>query len=122
LATLLASFIVIYGGVNALFATCYWLGGGGTILNARPGSFADDFWFSVQTYVTIGDGSLAPGSTYAHLLVTLQSFCGMLSLALTTGVLFASSRDPNRVWRSARTPGYRAQRPAVPALARRKPS
>jgi len=55
---LLAAFIVIYCGVNSLFATCYWLGGDGTILNARPGSFADAFWFSVQTFATIGYGNL----------------------------------------------------------------
>jgi inward rectifier potassium channel len=93
-STLLASFMVIYGGVNALFATFYWLGGSGTILNARPGSFADDFWFSVQTYATIGYGTLAPGSTYAHVLVTFESFCGMLSVALSTGVLFAKFSRP----------------------------
>ena len=92
--TLLASFVAIYGGVNALFATCYWLGGVGTILNARPGSFADDFWFSVQTYATVGYGGLAPGSTYAHVLVTFESFCGMLSVALSTGVLFAKFSRP----------------------------
>jgi inward rectifier potassium channel len=91
---LLGSFVVIYAGANALFATCYWLGGGGTIRNARPGSFADCFWFSVQTYATIGYGDLAPGSTYAHLLVTCESFCGMLSVALSTGILFAKFSRP----------------------------
>jgi inward rectifier potassium channel len=91
---LLASFLIIYASVNALFATCYWLGGDGTILNARPSSFADAFWFSVQTYATIGYGNLSPGSTYAHLLVTFESFCGMLSVAVGTGVLFAKFSLP----------------------------
>ena len=91
---LLAAFVAIYCGVNALFALLYRLGGDGTILNAHPGSFADDFWFSVQTFATIGYGNLAPASTYAHLLVTLESFCGMLSVALGTGILFAKFSLP----------------------------
>jgi inward rectifier potassium channel len=91
---LLAAFVAIYCGVNAVFALLYRLGGDGTILNAHPGSFADDFWFSVQTFATIGYGNLAPASTYAHLLVTLESFCGMLSVALGTGILFAKFSLP----------------------------
>src|SRR5215203_1465433 len=79
---LLLAFGVIYCGVNALFALAYRLGGPGTVLNARPGSFADDFWFSVQTFATIGYGNLSPGTTYAHLLVTVESFGGMLAVAL----------------------------------------
>jgi inward rectifier potassium channel len=91
---LLGSFVIIYCGVNALFATCYWLGGDGTIINARPGSFADDFWFSVQTFATIGYGNLAPASTFANVLVTIESFCGMLAVALGTGILFAKFSLP----------------------------
>jgi inward rectifier potassium channel len=91
---LLASFVVIYCGVNSLFASCYWLGGTGTILNARPGSFADAFWFSVQTFATIGYGNLAPATTFAHVLVTIESFCGMLSVALGTGIVFAKFSLP----------------------------
>jgi inward rectifier potassium channel len=91
---LLASFVLIYCGVNALFAGLYWLGGEGTVLNARPGAFADDFWFSVQTFATIGYGVLSPGSTYGHALVTLESFCGMLAVALSTGIVFAKFSLP----------------------------
>lgn len=91
---LLGSFMLMYCGVNALFAGLYWLGGDDAVQNARPGSFADDFWFSVQTFATIGYGNLSPASTYAHVLVTLESFCGMLSVALGTGILFAKFSLP----------------------------
>ena len=91
---LLGAFAVIYCGANVLFALLYRLGGDGTISNARPGSLADDFWFSVQTFATIGYGYLAPASTYAHLLVTFESFCGMLAVALGTGILFAKFSLP----------------------------
>jgi hypothetical protein len=44
--------------VNALFAFGYMATGG--IAGARPGSFADAFFFSVQTFGTIGYGALHP--------------------------------------------------------------
>jgi inward rectifier potassium channel len=91
---LLGAFGLIYVGVNALFALAYLLGGPGTVLNAKPGSFADDFWFSVQTFATIGYGNLSPGTTYANLLVTVESFGGMLAVALGTGILFAKFSRP----------------------------
>jgi len=93
-SSLLGAFGVIYCAVNAVFALAYLAGGPGTVLNARPGSFADDFWFSVETFATIGYGNLAPGTTYAHLLVTVESFAGMLAVALGTGILFAKFSRP----------------------------
>ncbi len=93
-SSLLGAFGVIYCAVNALFALAYLAGGPGTVLNAHPGSFADDFWFSVETFATIGYGNMAPGTTYAHLLVTVESFAGMLAVALGTGILFAKFSRP----------------------------
>ena len=91
---LLLAFALIYCAANALFAFGYSLGGPGTVLNARPGSFADDFWFSVQTFATIGYGNLSPGTSYANVLVTIESFSGMLAVALGTGILFAKFSRP----------------------------
>lgn len=90
---LLGVFFLIYVGTNALFGLLFWLGGN-DISNARPGSYADAFWFSVQTYATIGYGSMAPSTTYAHVLVTLEAFAGMMALALSTGIVFAKFSRP----------------------------
>ena len=45
--------------VNLVFAMLY-VGDRGGIANARPGSFADAFFFSVQTLGTLGYGVMAP--------------------------------------------------------------
>ncbi len=90
---LLGWFFLIYIGTNAVFAFLYWLGGN-DISNARPGSYADAFWFSVQTYATIGYGGMAPETTYAHVLVTLEAFVGMMAMAIGTGILFAKFSRP----------------------------
>jgi inward rectifier potassium channel len=86
---LLAAFIV----VNLLFAMLYATDPYG-IANARPGSFADDFFFSVQTLGTLGYGVMAPRSLYANLLVTVESFTGILTIALFTGIIFARFSRP----------------------------
>jgi inward rectifier potassium channel len=88
-AQLLAAFIV----VNLVFATLYAIDPGG-IANARPGSFPDDFFFSVQTLGTLGYGVMAPRTLYANLLVTVESFTGILTIALFTGIIFARFSRP----------------------------
>src|SRR4051812_24934383 len=62
--------------VNALFGLIYMLVGG--IASARPGSFADAFFFSVQTMGTIGYGVMYPQTLLAHVLVTFETMVGML--------------------------------------------
>ncbi len=72
---------------NALFALGYMALGG--VANARPGSFGDAFFFSVQTMATIGYGAMAPQSAAANLLVSLEALAGGIGLALMTGLVFA---------------------------------
>ncbi len=89
---ILALVVTLYLAVNTLFAAAYlWAGG---IENAAPGSFADAFFFSVQTLATIGYGRMAPVSLPAHLLVTVESFCGLTGLALVSGLVFAKFARP----------------------------
>lgn len=84
---------VSYLGVNALFAIAYLLDPGG-IANAQPGSFADAFFFSVQTMASIGYGAMYPAALYTNLLVTLESMVGLLGIALATGLMFARFSRP----------------------------
>lgn len=79
--------------VNTLFAFAY-LVGGNCLENAKPGSFKDAFFFSVQTMATIGYGFMYPKTLYAHILVTLEAFVGLLGVAMATGILFARFSIP----------------------------
>ena len=84
--------IALYLVINGVFALLYQALGG--VENARPGSFSDAFFFSVQTIATIGYGRMAPVSLPAHLLVTVESFCGIVGVALITGLMFAKFARP----------------------------
>ncbi len=72
---------------NTFFATVFVLVGG--IAHARPGSFFDAFFFSVQTMGTIGYGALSPESSGANAVVVVESITGLTLTALATGLVFA---------------------------------
>ncbi|MGE3725612.1 MAG: ion channel [Candidatus Sericytochromatia bacterium] len=78
----------VYLGANVLFALIYLPGLGG-LANARPGSFVDAFFFSVQTMSTVGYGYLAPQSLYINGVMVLESLFGFLFTAISTGLIFA---------------------------------
>ncbi|WP_026103954.1 ion channel [Anabaena sp. PCC 7108] len=84
---------VFYVAINALFASAYWLGGD-CIANAQPGSFADAFFFSVQTLASIGYGAMYPKTTYANIIVTIEAMIGVVGIAVMTGLAFARFSRP----------------------------
>jgi inward rectifier potassium channel len=91
----------IYLAINTLFGLTYLLVGG--VAGARPGSFADAFFFSVETISTVGYGTMWPQSLPARLVMTAESFVGIFNLAVSTGLLFARiSRPTARVMFSER--------------------
>jgi inward rectifier potassium channel len=85
--------IALYIAANALFALLYLIPGD-AIANARPGSFADAFFFSIQTMATIGYGVMSPATFYANLLMTLETAVGLMLIAVATGLVFARFSRP----------------------------
>ena len=90
---LLLLIVGAYAAVNALFALAY-LACGDVIEHARPGSFADAFFFSVQTMATVGYGNYWPRGLAANLLATVEMITGGMGLALMTGLVFAKFARP----------------------------
>src|SRR5215471_509692 len=78
--------------VNALFALGYLATGG--VENAAPGSFADAFYFSVETMGTIGYGAMFPKSDAANVLMVAESITSLILTALATGLVFAKFSRP----------------------------
>lgn len=79
--------------VNSLFAAAYLADPGG-LANARPGNFADAFFFSVQTLASVGYGEMWPKSLWCNSVVTCESFVGLFNLGVATGLLFARISRP----------------------------
>lgn len=92
----LALLAVVFVVFNAAFASLYLLGGdcyGAT----DPTSFLEAFSFSVQTMASVGYGAMSPATPYAHVVSIVETFCGLLAMALSTGLMFAKA---SRGWGS----------------------
>ncbi len=56
--------------------------------------FLRGFFFSVQTFATIGYGTIHPVGIVPNLLVTIESYYSLLANALITGLVFARFSRP----------------------------
>ena len=57
--------------------------------------FLECFFFSVQTFGTIGYGKVSPIGVSANGVVTLESFCSLFLVAVLTGLIFARFAKPH---------------------------
>ena len=85
--------------VNALFAFAFLLLGPDA-LQSTTGSFANQpfyraFFFSVDTFATIGYGNIIPVGVAANTLVMIEALLNILGIALATGVIFARFSRPS---------------------------
>jgi inward rectifier potassium channel len=82
---------VAYLLTNALFALAFMLVPGCV---ANVNGFLDCFFFSVETFATIGYGVMAPQSRYAHIVVSFEALAGIVATAMITGITFARLARP----------------------------
>lgn len=89
---------LIYVGINLLFALAFLLAGpdalSGPGAATMGGPFARAFFFSVETFATIGYGNLAPNGLAAHAIMSIEALAGLMAQALITGLLFARFARP----------------------------
>lgn len=78
--------------VNLFFATLYFIGGEanfeGIETNNDFDRFLNEFFFSTQTFTTVGYGRINPVGVYSNIISSIESLTGLLSLALATGLLY----------------------------------
>jgi len=97
-AGFLAFVALMYLVVNLVFALLFFACGPDAL--AGPGShmlggrFSQAFFFSIQTFATIGYGQIGPNGFAANVLVTIEALVGLMYQALATGLLFARFARP----------------------------
>lgn len=83
---------------NCGFAFLYMLGDDGSITALNNQEFFSEFWdsffFSVQTITTVGYGYMSPSTGLAKLISSVESFIGLLGIALVTGLLYGRFSRP----------------------------
>lgn len=87
--------IGFYFVINLLFAFVYWVLDCEIIgADVSIPSFATAFFFSTQTFTTLGYGTLSPGDFTGNMIASFESFVGLLSFALATGLLYGKFSKP----------------------------
>ncbi|HEY7172638.1 MAG TPA: ion channel [Vicinamibacterales bacterium] len=94
----LALFVILYFAFNLLFAVAFVLCGDNALLgpgiDMLGGRFSRAFYFSVQTFATIGYGQIGPNGFLPNFIVTIEALIGLMYQALGTGLLFARFSRP----------------------------
>ena len=85
-------YVLIFVLFNLAFAFLFGLAPDS--VSGTNGEFFKNFAFSVQTFTTVGYGLYAPLTTFAHILVILESILSVLAMAFLTGLAFAKLSRP----------------------------
>ena len=84
--------------LNLIFSVAYLACGPDALLGPGSGMlggrFSTAFFFSIQTFATIGYGQIGPNGLAANLVVTVEALVGLMYQALATGLLFARFARP----------------------------
>src|SRR5471032_664287 len=90
---------LLYLAFNLVFAVAYMACGPRALLGPGAemlgGHFSQAFFFSIQTFATIGYGQIGPNGLASNLVVTVEALVGLMYQALATGLLFARFARPS---------------------------
>lgn len=90
----LLSVLLFYAIANVIFATLYIVVGvenlQGIVVDDADilNGFQQAFFFSSQTLTTVGYGHISPVGLSANIIAAIESFVGILSFAMVTGLLY----------------------------------
>lgn len=94
----LSYLVIAYIAVNLFFAMIYFLIGvehlTGIDKSTPSNEFIDVFFFSSQTFTTVGYGRIAPVGFTASLVATFEAFLGLLTFAIATGLFYGRFSRP----------------------------
>jgi len=84
--------------INGLFALIYFFCGKGAIslidYSSPVKTYWDSFFFSIQTITTVGYGGMRPILLSTKIISSVESFIGLLGIALVTGLLYGRFSRP----------------------------
>ncbi len=89
---------IAYLAINVVFALLFLACGRDALVGVHEsqmgGTFGRAFFFSVETFATIGYGEISPVGIPGHMVMVLEALIAVMSQALITGLLFARFSRP----------------------------
>lgn len=89
---------MVYILINLVFAAVYYAIGiehlGGIKTGTFLKNFTEVFFFSTQTFTTVGYGRISPVGFLTSAVATFEAFLGLLSFAIATGLFYGRFSKP----------------------------
>jgi inward rectifier potassium channel len=90
--------VVFYFSINVLFSICYYFIGpgefAGMIATTQWQKFKEIYFFSTETFTTVGYGRVNPVGDMANFVASIEAISGFLSLAAFTGLVYGRFSKP----------------------------
>jgi inward rectifier potassium channel len=91
--------LAFYAGINFVFAIIYYGIGIGHLNGIDPSGsswvqFGQAYFFSAQTFTTVGYGHISPSGFLTSLVAAAEALIGLLSFAIATGLFFGRFSKP----------------------------
>ena len=94
----IAVILIFYAIINILFTVIYLIIGAeqlqGLIANTTWGTIKEVFYFSTQSFTTVGYGRINPLGDGANIISSLEALTGFLSFAIATGLIYGRFAKP----------------------------
>lgn len=95
----IAVILAFYFGLSLAFAGIYFFIGIDQLQGLMDGSgwkhFKEVFYFSTQTFTTVGYGRVNPVGDAANIVSSIEALTGFLSFAIATGLIYGRFAKPN---------------------------
>ncbi|MEI8075760.1 MAG: ion channel [Bacteroidota bacterium] len=94
----LLAIMLFFISINLLFACLYLIIGiehlNGLVADTAGEKFGEAFFFSAQTFTTVGYGRINPVGFITSFVASLEALTGLMSFALATGLLYGRFARP----------------------------